>query len=282
MTAPTPPASPAVEAGARALHNLEESWNDTDWEYLPDGTKAAFLDQAHVVIAALAAPPTPRGEEGPLGEGECVFTIRVGGERTHLRTNANNIEPDKAIRLAIAALRAEAKDAENCPYHTPDMDDIEERDKDWFKRNANVRDPKAAIRYAPAYFASECSSAIMDGRLAALSTPHTEIGDDARARAVSAASAWLRECSTWLLSNDLDMRCPMDTDPLDIADALDAFAATPDAASVTPDAGEVRIAMIRAITALPKDRAAWQLTHDDLTVLSEAALTAASHAESAK
>lgn len=32
--------------------------------------------------------------------------------------------------------------------------------------------------------------------------------------------AWLRQCSTWMLTNDLDMGCPMEADPLDLADAL--------------------------------------------------------------
>jgi hypothetical protein len=51
------------------------------------------------------------------GDGECVFTIRVGGERSHLNTQANGIDPQTAIGLAMAALKAEAMDAENCPYH---------------------------------------------------------------------------------------------------------------------------------------------------------------------
>lgn len=46
--------------------------------------------------------------------------------------------------------------------------------------------------------------------------------------AVAQASAWLRECSTWLLTNDLDMQCPMEADPLDIADALDGITSQDD------------------------------------------------------
>jgi hypothetical protein len=45
------------------------------------------------------------------------------------------------------------------------------------------------------------------------------------------ASAWLRECSTWLLETDLDMTCPMQTDPLDIADDLDAALAKMEASN---------------------------------------------------
>lgn len=43
--------------------------------------------------------------------------------------------------------------------------------------------------------------------------------------AVEAAIAWLRACSDWLLAHDHDMQMPggiLDTDPLDIADALAA------------------------------------------------------------
>jgi hypothetical protein len=42
---------------------------------------------------------------------------------------------------------------------------------------------------------------------------------------VARAERWLRECSTWLLTNDLDMQAPdtLDEDPLDIADALAAL-----------------------------------------------------------
>lgn len=34
---------------------------------------------------------------------------------------------------------------------------------------------------------------------------------------------WLRQCSDWLLTNDLDMQCPMDEDPIDLANALSAL-----------------------------------------------------------
>jgi len=52
------------------------------------------------------------------GAGETVFYLRVGGERTHLSTHAaTGVDPQEMIGLAIAALRAEAKDAANCPAH---------------------------------------------------------------------------------------------------------------------------------------------------------------------
>lgn len=48
--------------------------------------------------------------------------------------------------------------------------------------------------------------------------------NDKQQSAVTEAIEWLRECSTWMLSNDLDMTCPMETDPLDIADRRSALA----------------------------------------------------------
>lgn len=47
------------------------------------------------------------------------------------------------------------------------------------------------------------------------------LGTDAP-EAVAAAAKWLRECSTWMLTNDLDMQCPMETDPISLAEDLEA------------------------------------------------------------
>lgn len=33
--------------------------------------------------------------------------------------------------------------------------------------------------------------------------------------------AWLLQCHDWLLSSDLDMQCPMQTDPLDLVDRIE-------------------------------------------------------------
>ncbi len=43
----------AVERVARALHSIEESWNDIEWEYLPENVQATFCRQATAAIAAL-------------------------------------------------------------------------------------------------------------------------------------------------------------------------------------------------------------------------------------
>lgn len=44
---------------------------------------------------------------------------------------------------------------------------------------------------------------------------------------IERVETWLRACSKWLLTNDLDMTCPMEADPLDLADALAALSAKP-------------------------------------------------------
>lgn len=44
---------------------------------------------------------------------------------------------------------------------------------------------------------------------------------------VERAEQRLRECSSWLLRTDLDMQCPMETDPLNIADELTALTTRP-------------------------------------------------------
>lgn len=37
---------------------------------------------------------------------------------------------------------------------------------------------------------------------------------------IQRTEAWLRECHRWMMTNDLDMQCPMDEDPEDLADEL--------------------------------------------------------------
>lgn len=51
-------------------------------------------------------------------------------------------------------------------------------------------------------------------------TPSPAPGEVVEDDPIGRAEAWLRQCSAWLLSNDLDMQCPMKADPLDIADDL--------------------------------------------------------------
>lgn len=53
---------------------------------------------------------------------------------------------------------------------------------DWFVRNADVRNPNAAIRRDPAYFADECAAAIVNGTLTRTDGP----GTDAVLAAISA------------------------------------------------------------------------------------------------
>jgi hypothetical protein len=56
--------------------------------------------------------------------------------------------------------------------------------------------------------------------------------------ALRGSEKWLRECSDWLLANDLDMTCPMQIDPLDLADQSSA-AITAIEAATQPSEGEV-------------------------------------------
>ncbi len=42
---------------------------------------------------------------------------------------------------------------------------------------------------------------------------------------VGRLEVWLRQCSSWMLAEDLDLTCPMKTDPLDLADDLPALLA---------------------------------------------------------
>lgn len=40
---------------------------------------------------------------------------------------------------------------------------------------------------------------------------------------LSAAATWLRQCHDWMMTNDLDMQCPMETSPEDLAISLEAI-----------------------------------------------------------
>ena len=40
---------------------------------------------------------------------------------------------------------------------------------------------------------------------------------------LSAAATWLRQCHDWMMTHDLDMQCPMETSPEDIAISLEAI-----------------------------------------------------------
>ena len=44
-----------------------------------------------------------------------------------------------------------------------------------------------------------------------------------RDAALKNARAWVFECWGWLMETDLDMTCPMQTDPLDIVEQIDAI-----------------------------------------------------------
>lgn len=98
------------------------------WNQMHGYRKCADCD------AMLAAAPTPPAASPPdkaqeiidraakmltPSDGEAVFYIRVGGEYTqfHVQTKGN-IDPDKALENAIAAINGERATLANCPVHT--------------------------------------------------------------------------------------------------------------------------------------------------------------------
>ena len=86
-----------IEAAAHALHELEDSWNDVAWQYLPEGTRKLFRAQATVAVsAALATPPAPNDD------------LRAENER--LRVEVVN------LRAALAEL-ANGINIVGSPYH---------------------------------------------------------------------------------------------------------------------------------------------------------------------
>lgn len=48
-------ANDLVERVARALHAVEESWNDMDWEYVPASCQALFRRQALAALKAIGS-----------------------------------------------------------------------------------------------------------------------------------------------------------------------------------------------------------------------------------
>jgi hypothetical protein len=80
---------------------------------------------------------------------------------------------------------------------------------------------------------------------------------------VKLAEAWLRECSDWLLSTDLDMQCPMQTDPLDIADELAALSGQHEQAPVEQPAAEALHWCLGQATEIMAITAGCATTHGD-------------------
>jgi hypothetical protein len=185
MTAPTPPASPAAvkveqidrDMLADHLNPLGEPEAPGSWVYsVRNGDEDSYSTLqllARHRLAALAAPPTPRGEEGEDGP----VSLR------------------EAAELTLMYLETGFTECDRCGHEieTKTMDAV------WQLKEG-------------------------------LSTPRAEIGDDARAREVLERTGAGRKLTAagrpWYPEADA------------IA-AMLQFAATPDAASVTPDAGEV-------------------------------------------
>lgn len=52
------------------------------------------------------------------GPGNVVFTLRLEGDKTTLKTKAGEgVNPQESLKKAILAFEQELKDAENCPIH---------------------------------------------------------------------------------------------------------------------------------------------------------------------
>ena len=75
-----------------------------------------------------------------------------------------------------------------------------------------------------------CNGAVHDLARSVMAREDALLAENARLREALAVYAceiervekWLRECSAWMLATDLDMQCPMEGDPLDLADSLAA------------------------------------------------------------
>lgn len=75
-------------------------------------------------------------------EGEAVFYIRVGGERTHMSVKTKGeVNPVAALQNAIAAIEGERKDLSNCPVHSsaPEAPSEQEADRNLERLIADLR-----------------------------------------------------------------------------------------------------------------------------------------------
>lgn len=103
-----------MSATKNLIAAILNAYHKTCMASTPVGDFIAANDNVKKAFTAYDATQPTRTE---AGEGEAVFTIRVGGDRTHLHTNAKSIEPERAINLAIEALQAERDALHACPYH---------------------------------------------------------------------------------------------------------------------------------------------------------------------
>jgi hypothetical protein len=264
MTAPTLPASPASidlvmqdlcalmgrvdEARvtrAEARNRLDTDFSDeanAEMRRLTEAQIAAenLLSTAAVhavptILAALAAPPTPRGEEGEARHAAGPSFIADRDWPDCLDGNASH------NRRAVGG--------ENFPY----------------LRRVPTKQESLAMAIEPDAFAKNdfwqesqslrgramSEAAMILASREALSTPRAEIGGDARANfraaMVDAARARGGAGAEFISKGETNLW-------LDIAyDAFAALAATRDAASVTPDAGEELLAVFKFIDNLAGD-----------------------------
>jgi hypothetical protein len=240
-TAPTPPASPAVEELLVALDKVDST--------LAQGAVACSImldrQQAAWLRAALAAPPTPSGED---------FQARVqpwllacfGPEIVADGVERNHRFLEEALEL-VQSTGCTASEAHQLVDYVYDRDVGEPAQEvggvmvtlaalclaHGLDMHANGETELARIWTKVEKIRAKQAAKPKHSPLPQhVSTPRAEIGDDARAikaTNVLADIVPLSISSTW---DDAEHRC--------IIRAMLAFAAaTPDAASVTPDAGEI-------------------------------------------
>lgn len=197
MTEHTPePAKTLVERRELVAKIIDpEAWVN------PDKSDAAYdrtpyrersLAKADAILALTTG--TPVDDE--------VMSVTLSKDGTVTSHNAYDADFDEMVRATetiISELQTRLSNRKFCPYshggalRTGELPETE-RDKNWFRRNSNRRDPKAYIRTNPDYFASECASAICNGSLVPMpeaGTPVDVISGGVREEPETQAWAWL-------------------------------------------------------------------------------------------
>jgi hypothetical protein len=293
MTAPTPPASPAVEAQMQALLDYPEmvigrarcdiSRGQTIiGDMLGDDGTGSLMRFAQS-FAALAAPPTPRGEEA-------IQRARAIAEQSVNEVNApwyNAVTRAAAVEAATSAALAYALSTPRAEIG----DDARARGSLWLCLAAakvvtcTTTDP---IKALARIMRLAIDAGIVEQYTELLENPRVALlaSDEPISKRRTALEAPCKvPPAGWSCS-----RKPGHDGPC---------AATPDAASVTPDAGEVAEAMLDAMEPILRSRdpgfpgipwrehretnpEAWARDWPVMLAAANAALTAASHAENAK
>jgi hypothetical protein len=213
MTAPTPPASPAAVDWLQVAREHERFALNGQWigvqtpHYALSGMFKALGDEIEslrAALAALAAPPTPRGEEeAPLAMTREEIRLEDLKQQALYAGPIVSFEVNEPYYLASCDHCGWVGSSEHCGG-------------DSWGDDSDVYCPRCSTSGADCGKVAE--------RIAA--TPRAEIGDDApfSARELLAAMLLEHDAGGITLAR--------------LGDVRRFLAATPDAASVTPDAGE--------------------------------------------